>query len=528
MKKIFAITLLVGIIMSCKKEKPEERPGVYLKGDGNPDLVVTTPKNGINAFGYILQIAKMPDFNIPDGNIKLNATNGLQLSSIKNVTVTFKEKNTVLWKQVVAIAAISDIDFQPNLQRPSSTIDSVIISFDAPSASTRGTLHASLELAFMWQGQSGVFTTGRIPGRTVTFTSVNLSTSVNASTPPTGPVLSNGEREALVFDATAVGQNLIPTSVTIKVQDASHVQETRIYDGANLVATLPYTNTGTTTKTIPINGVTISSGSTKTFSVKHLLQLITTPILIESDIRTSLVSFGYKTPDGTTRSNDTLRDGKSLYVYNSLPKVSNIPITQSPVLNTQMPLYKTSIETVGGNGAMKHLTFEINMVSQGQGKILTPKLRVNGLINANVLFYNQNGQLLDSITSADAKLFASFVSGPGQELQISNTPTIVELEGTMKGYGLGDYVSIRLLGDNVQVPGSYKFLNRGSASTNNTFMKLYNDPLPNAAAQTVNFAWSDLAAGTAHSGAPFANSRDWYGGYWVYRNSNSNYQYWYF
>jgi hypothetical protein len=535
MRKILALSIALTVFFaSCRKDKDDVPSVPSVSITMSPKLgpvSVTPPKTSLKVMEHVVNAVNASDFYIGYGSVDMKVFDGLTYGQLTNVWLVYKNKDDVVYTRKLASTASSSMDFYPDLERPSTTVDTIQVFVDVPSTTTKGRLESDLYVEYEWQGvQSIVRKT--IKGQSTTFVASSLTTSISTTTPQSGIVLSDREANALVIDAAAVGQAMKPTSLKISV-DGSYIQETRVYvDSTTLVGSVTYNTNSVVTKTIPLNMPSIPSGTTKKLWIRHMPKVMSNGPAVQPNVKTTLLSLDYEGADGVARTNPTAIAGNDLYLFNSMLLVDDVQLS-GPIVNGVPTIVKSNkMYTVGGPGAVKQLAYSFNQIDLGAAspiRILNPKLKINGVVANNVVFLNQSRQKLDSIMPSDTKVYAVAISGSGQYMPVTNADATYEIEGTYQGYTDGvDYAKIDLLKDDTQVPATYRYLNTGPVALNvMTYFGLFNGPSPSPSAATAHILYSDKADGPANSGAPGSGSNAWYNGYWVFRNSNTAPQYWY-
>jgi hypothetical protein len=534
MKKILIVGIAVFLFASCKKDKDDvpivPSVSIVMSPKLGPSLI-TPPKTSLKVMEHVVNLKNAADFYIGFGRVDIKIFDGLDYNQLTNVWLIYKNKEDIVYSKKLASAAISSMGFYPDLERPNTIVDTIQVFADIPSSTTKGRLETDLYLEYEWQGEQNIIRK-TFKGQTTTFVATSLTTTISATTPLSGPVLSDREVNALVVDVSAAGQALEPTAPIISV-DGSYIQETRVYvDSTTLVGSVTYNTNGVVTKTIPINMPAIPSGTTKKLWIRHVPKVITNGPAVQPNLKTTLMGLNYNGADGVARTNVTTIVGNDLYLFNSLLIEQDEQLNGSIINGMPTVLKRNKMRTTGGSGAVKQLTYSFNQIDLGAAspiRILNPKFKINGVVANNVVFLNQSRQKLDSIMPADTKVYVVAISGSGQYLPITNTDATYEIEGTFQGYVDGvDYAKIELLKDNSQVPPTHRYLNTGPVALNiMTFMGLSDSPTPNPSAATANLLWTDKADGPANSGAPGSGSNAWYNGYWVFKNASTVPQYWY-
>jgi len=214
-----------------------------------------------------------------------------------------------------------------------------------------------------------------------------------------------------------------------------------------------------------------------------------------------------------------------LYVFNSIPVISQVDLTNSTVVNNQATdLYKFTV-TADANGdvALKQFKLTTTWSDGGTADTLgvdTFKLYKNGSdITTSVVIQDEDGNSVEStgaFTEADSDLVVTWAS----EDVISAGETVTYIvRGTPTGFRTvgsdtsGDSVSFFFAADTA-TNSTKVFLNDGTTAA--TIVKLHTSAVAgDSAAVDYEFIWSDISASAHSSTSNVTSTGDWHNGYLI-------------
>lgn len=373
-----------------------------------------------------------------------------------------------------------------------------------------------------------------VTGQSITwYASGTFTTALDGGTPVNDAVAGGQTVEAAKYKFTAVRESytIDQIQVSIGVGGVGVASSAKLYDGSTLLGTAVFAQTS---GDAVVNGaalitglnINVAAGSSKTITAKLVLNDIGVGAgASQQNLALALDSARYSDSTGTVTTDTTDRDGNELYVFNSIPVISQVDLTNSTVVNSQATdLYKFTV-TADANGdvAMKQFKLTTTWSDGGTADTLgvdTFKLYKNGSdITTSVLIQDQAGNSVEgagAFTEADSDLVVTWAS----EDVISAGETVTYIvRGTPTGFRTvgsdtsGDSVSFYFAADTA-TNSTKVFLNDGTSTA--TIVKLHTSAAAgHASAVTYEFIWSDLSA-SAHSSSTNASSTgDWHNGYLI-------------
>lgn len=345
-------------------------------------------------------------------------------------------------------------------------------------------------------------------GQTINFSGVvpnptsNLQTAIDPSSPVSDTITGSQEIELLRLKMNSTLGTSIVDDLKFLVSDANGsavVSSLRVYEGSNLLGSgsvLSQSSTVTLNTNIPIN-------VTKIFSVRAVIGNVNVNAS-GSNLRLTLDNISYRDPSGIVKFNDTDRVGSSFTLLKAKQVITSIPLPGTLQNGVISDGNKISILSLGGNTATKQLTYKVALIDNATHiDTLSYKnlyLKVNGVIMTNVRFTNSSDQVIDSIGPGDNIVHVTFISGSHEYINPVGISVDYVLGGKFTGFNHqstdGDVGSIELLTTDVST--TYRYGNSGVSPTNLSF-KMWSSPMANAGAVSMNYGWSDMSAGPAHS-----------------------------
>ena len=502
---VLALTALIATI-ACKKERAEPDPGpidgkITVAIDAKHPSVTMNPPTG--QFKHAQFILTGKNATLLDGTLRFSASGGLKLSSIRNVWAVIKDKdNAQLVAEPIGSIAPSERTFPIDMDYRGDEIDTLQVWYEVPSDTVRGTLDISFDGYYAPFSGVQQAHTGFVPGQRVTFANVNVSTKLSLQTPASMLVSGDQDVVTTIFTVSATGQPVI-SAVKVTIPNWQVVSSVDILNGAASIGTAPVAGSVTTVPvTVPMNS------DSKDLKVSLNLRPVASG-QSASNIRTS-VSIQYKLPNGTVRSNDTLRNGNDIWVYKSVPTFTFNPLSGSIVNNVPLKVISITITAPSqGDVGFKQFGFPVVLADNGTNDTLelgTPRFELDGVSISTRSCENASGDTISKLGENDQHLFVTFTN----EITIpAGTSKKIELWLTPKNFDQseGDGFGIGFAGDAEQT--AYQYVNKG---TSGFHAKLAGTQSATNSAKVYNCLWSDKAH-PSHTGLYGLSSPDWYNGW---------------
>ncbi len=497
------------------------------------------PKFGYKIGSYTIQASTTEGANITSVVIDLdeNLADAFTSSAITNLYVVMGSYTSPIKATVTA----SDNTFSTNVSIAPGATMNLDVYGDIAASSTNGsgaadTLASSATVSYTTTASSTSTSATEVVGQTLTSTSGTFTTSLDQSSPLNRIVAANQEVEAMDFRITSTNETYTVKQVQVKVTSAtvsSAIVEARLYYGSTLLGTAPFvqaTNTAalfTGLETKPES--VIAPNGFKTYTVKLLLNTIgSSSGTSQVNAATTLDSVEYLDSQGvdTTDTND--RAGNELYVYRTIPTVSQVAVTNAKIVNgNPMDLYSFTV-TASSQGpvSVKQFTFPITW-TDGSGasdtlKMDSWKFFEDGTdITDRVVIQDQGGndaETTNNVTEADSKIHVSWNTTLEGVVNAGATKTY-KLRATPQGFNTTDAAAnpadnfgLYLAGDAAH-NGTSIYLNGTATAT--TIWGMKSTAAATGTGTLKNFIWSDQSAAPHNVNENASSSGDWADGYKV-------------
>jgi len=306
-----------------------------------------------------------------------------------------------------------------------------------------------------------------LAGQTITAAAGTIVSSVDASTPVSSLVRSGQIVDLASYRLTTTNDGYTLTEAVVSLGGAaaaSNVSSLTLKDGATVVATAPVVYDGANYKAT-FNGLNypIAADTYKVFTVAaDLIAITSTMGNTGANLIATLDSFKANNSQGTETADGTDRAGNNIYVYKSVPTVTNQTLPATLLTAGTQTLARISIAADTNPIGWKKIIFSVNK---------TPAV----VITDAVLYDDATGLEVagvDTITTlGDAQAAGTIAFVATNEQSVSGTKTY-SLKATVGG----------TIADN-----SYVSTNIGSASMTYAAPAAY----ATVAATNATFVWSD-------------------------------------
>lgn len=396
--------------------------------------------------------------NFPNAQAYIN---GVQQGSTHSTIYPFAINYTIPAMQTITVDFYSDI-----------------------GPATSGSLQTGLWVSGIVPSSGSSYSSNTISGQLITIGASSITATVDASTPAASIVHDNQTVTSAAFKFAAVNSayNVTDLTLTIPQSGATVIQNVKLYDGSNLIATRP----GSTTVTF--NGLSwnVPANTNKVLTVKLQLGVVGVGAgTTGAKLLTTLTNFTVVDPNGLslygTESNPA---GNAMYAYAAIPTITNIALPSTTLSAGIQTISKFSIASSGGNVSWKKLSWTVNRVMSGIDTLSTVTLwdlDSNTQIPGIATFtgsINTDNDIAGGIT---------FVATNEQQLSGSKTYGLKVLAAFTPSSG--DYLSA-----SIQQPSTYM--------SSNTYSNIGGTP--------TSFVWSDISAVNHNT-----STLDWTGSYLV-------------
>jgi hypothetical protein len=385
--------------------------------------------------------------------------------------------NTTPVKNTVAASNVWNVS--STLGTNQSMTVSVYANINSTITST-DTVISTLTVAGTTVQSSTSVTSGAVAGQTITAATGSISSAVSASTPNASLLVQNTVQKVASFKFTAVNQAYTITDLSVKVganAGASAIQSITLKDanGTVLRDSMPLDGLVATSSGMTVN---VPANGNKTVDVfLNLASVGTGAATSSANVAITLEGFKASDSNGAQSTDYTDRAGNAMYVYKTLPTITNVTLPSTVLSATTKTIAK----------------FAISSDSQpiAWNKIALAVTKTDGFTVAT----GSSMKLYDA--STDTEVPATLTASNFASADLSGTITFVlttaeEVSGTKTYYvkstiggtvGSGDSLSV-----NVTRPSSF--------AAPNTYAVV--------AATSASFVWSDQSL-VSHS----ASTTDW-------------------
>ena len=284
-----------------------------------------------------------------------------------------------------------------------------------------------------------------VAGQAIAYAAATITATVDASSPVASIAYDNQTVTSAAFKLAAVTAGFNVTDVTLTVADATTVQNVMLYDGANLLATVPGG------ATVTFSGLTwnVPANTNKILTVK--LQLGAVGIgagTTGASVLTTLTAFTAVNTSTGVSATGTESDpaAADLAVYAAIPTITKVALADNTLNNTaNRPLLKFSVTSNGGDVAWAYLFFDTSHDTD-------TALATDATTGVTVWDITSNAEVAGVFTNTTNIVAGVDTTGsvkfvPTAEQVVSGTKTY-ELRGTItSANATGDFVTVTLAND---------------------------------------------------------------------------------
>ncbi|KKP32402.1 MAG: hypothetical protein A2312_04735 [Candidatus Staskawiczbacteria bacterium RIFOXYB2_FULL_32_9] len=402
-------------------------------------------------------------------------------------------------------------------------------------------------------GTSGSYTTGTsgVQGQAITYTSGTFTPAVDGNTPVAQIVAGGQLVVAGKFKFTGLYDAYTVKELRFTVGDgttgstspgiSAAIDSAVLKDGDTVLATVPYDGannyfnfTGLSVA-VPTNS---STGKVLTLAFNLSSSISSSTSTSQVDIEPALNYIKYANSQGSETTSDMTTDvttydtNKEMYVFKSIPTVTEIDVTNSVISNNAAKnVYSVKVAAdAKGSVAVKQMKFALtwdDSTTDNSLYLYAFKLFKDGDdITSLVTITDEDGNSLETSTAAlgaNENSAHAIVTFDTEDTISAGTSSTYILQATPSGFAAADSdegadgFSVKLASDTSVNASTKKYLN-GSASPATGVVQLATSA--GASGVDANFIWSDNSA-LSHASTVSANtatatsSGDWSNGYLV-------------
>ncbi|MCB9807160.1 hypothetical protein H6768_04730 [Candidatus Peribacteria bacterium] len=532
---------------------------VLLKNTSYADQTVNIPQTGYKLGSWNITAGTAEDLNVNTVAVDFTSVTNATFSAADLTNVQVKVGNSVstVYSTVSATGNTFSI---PTTVVPKGTSAAVEVWVNVLSGGI--TAADSIKATATVSGNSAVsgtaVTTSAVDGQTITYNTGTFTISVDGSSPVARSVSGNQEVTAGVFKFQASNDSYTIKEFDVSVATAtvaSSVTMVKVYDGATLIASIPFTGSDADSGSNNMASFTglswvVPSGQSKLLTVKLMLNNIGQGAGTSGvNAAVQLDRVRYQDSAGTVATSTTDYNANALLVYKAVPTLAQVAVdTTSKLVNgTSRDFYKITISapasTVSANGiAIKQLRLPVTwndgaydgVAGGGNDDILeveSMKLILDGsdITSSDVTIQDQAGNSVESTSgltytegAGDTYVIISWDAGKELAVGAGQTRTLT-LRGTPQGFNVidaattpTDSVGFALNADSAAQTASHNYLNGGTAATADMWFLHDSAAATNAGGEAANFIWSDVSANPHLVAENASSSGDWTNGYKIY------------
>lgn len=462
-------------------------------------------------------------------------------SYVSNLYVKFGDQTTSVKPSVTAASN----SWSVNYSLPAGTTKDIIIYGDISSIAT-GTGDTGIYVSGTTASSATAVTAGTtadftsVQGQAITYTTGSFTPAVDGTTPLAQIVAGDQQVVAGKFKFTTVYETYSIKELRFTLGAAARsaaIVSLLLKDGDTVLATVPFDNTN---EYFNITGlsVNIPANTTKVLTVAYNLSpaISSSTSTSQIDIQPTLDYVKKANSQGAeTDSGTDYATSKEIYVFKSIPTVTEVNMTNSAIQNnTATNVYSVKVSAnAKGPVALKQLKFALTWDdSAGSSSTLylyAFKLFKNGDdVTSLVTITDEDGNNLETSTATaganENSAHAVVVFATEDVIGAGETATYI-LQAAPSGFNAGDSdegpdaFSIKLASDSSVNAATKKYLNE-SATPATSVVQLATSA--GASGVDANLIWSDMSdTTTPHSytvsanGATATSSGDWANGYLV-------------
>jgi hypothetical protein len=284
-------------------------------------------------------------------------------------------------------------------------------------------------------------------GQTITGGSGSIVASTDASTPNAAIVPATGTVTTAAFKFAASNDSYTITDLTVTLGDASAVSTVNLMDGTTQIASLP------ANATVAFHGLTtaVAANVNKVLTVQLVMSGAGVGVgagATGGALTTTLTAATVRSSGGTNSSPTGMpAAGNAIYVYKSIPTITNVALPTTVLSNGTVTLAKITIASNGGTISWNKLLFTVSKnIASAADAITAPTLWD---VTSGATQVTAAGSFVTTLGGANTS--GSITILPNVEQQISGSKTY-ELRATLGGGAVATNDSIVT---NITQPSSF-------------------------------------------------------------------------
>ncbi len=441
------------------------------------DQTTVVPQTAYKLGSFILSGNSIEDVNVNSLDVTFTGADAFTVSKLTDVYLKYGSKTTSV-KSTVS-SGTNSWPVSTVLGKDDNMVIEVYGNIDSTAYDTNGTadtMQAALSVEGTTVDSSQTANASSVNGQTITTATGSISSALDASSPVSSLLIAGTTSDLASYKFTAINEHYSLTEVVVKVGDdaATNITNMQLKDGSTVLATAPVTGTsGSYHVTFTGLNVPVEANNSKVLTVAATLGDITYSNGTSGAlIKATLDSFKANNSQGVESTDTSDRVGSNMYVYKSIPTITNQTLPSTVLTAGTKTLAKISISSDSNPIDWDQIIFNIDK---------SASTTLSSFVLTDDSGTTINGTFSTSTIGTVATGTTTFV--PSSEQAVSGTKTYIlkaNIGGTIAS---NDHVSINILSDSYQA----------------------NDTVANSTSN--NFVWSDESAAN-HSTA----TSDWTGG----------------
>lgn len=523
---------------------------VLLKNASYADQTINIPQTGYKLGSWNITAGTAEDLNVNTVSVDFTAVSGATFTAADLTNVQVKVGNSV--STVYSTVSASSNTFSiPTTVIPKGSSATVEVWANILSGGITAT--HSIKATATVSGNSSVsgtaVTTSAVDGQTIAYNTGSFTISVDGSSPVARAVSGNQEVTGAVYKFQASNDNFTIKEVDVSVASATVagvVSAVKLYDGATLIASIPFTgddaNSGTNNMASFTGlNIVVPTGTSKLLTAKLMLNNIGQGAgSTQQNAAVQIDRVRYQDSAGSVSTDTTDYNGNALIVYKAVPTLAYVTPTGAAnklVNGSSRDLYSMTISapasTVSANGiTVKQIRLPVAWNDAGAPggdtlEVEQMKLVLDGsdITSSDVTLQDQAGNTVESTSGLledDTYLVISWDAGKELAIGAGQTRTLT-VRGIAQGFnatdGLAtptDSVSFQLAADAAAQTAAHTYLNGGTGSTADMWFLHDSATTTNAGGEAANLIWSDVSANPHLTSENATSSADWSNGYKIY------------
>jgi hypothetical protein len=418
-------------------------------GTGSATIAVTSnygaqttvaPQTAFKIGSWNITAGTSENINVNDFVFGVNGTHGFDSADLANMYVTYQVGSGSAVTTSIKPTAGTSNDFPVSFTLPMTQTVQVSLYSDILSGATSSNPGDYISLTVGANGATSgtavVFTgydtlnvggsnTAKL-GQVITIGGSSLTVAQDPSTPVATLTAANQTISTAAFKFTATNDSFTLPQLTFDIFNSSAVSSVNLMDGTTIIQTKP------AAATVTFNGFattpSVAANTTKILSVQLVLGDVSASSGVSgSNVKTtfnaatSLVrpsATGAAQAANTSPYNISNIDGNAIYVYKSVPTITNLTLPTSSLSTGTNIIAKFSVNTNGtGTVAWKKITFNVN---KSTGPVIANAAAVS-LWNADSNTQVQGVGTPSSNLTAGGAASGTITFYPNVEEQVSGT-----------------------------------------------------------------------------------------------------------